>query len=164
MIDRATQLYALFHNGKQPSPDWDPASRKFYQSIVNTFDATHPGIQAYRGTTQTSGHSLRVTFEPDNAAVRLALVCHETGRAACRLTCSHGCETWDVHSHDHELVEHGECNAVLWIGQNAEEYCEIKYLISFPLYDGMPVTVTWDSDTYVWAPITTSMPALVTKA
>jgi hypothetical protein len=37
-------------------------------------------------------------------------------------------------------------------------------LVSFPLYNGMPVTVTWDSDTYVWAPITTSMPALVTKA
>lgn len=102
-----------------------------------------------------SGHSLRVLYDPSAAVVRLSLACHETGRAACRLVCSQDCETWDEHNHEHELIEADECNAVFWIGQDAEEYCKTESDTPFPLHDGMPVEVAWDSDTYVWTPVTT---------
>ena len=148
-MDRADQLYRLLHNGKPPASDMDAESRTYYQKAARIFDATGP-----YGVVQLSGHSLRVMFEPDVALVRMSLVCHETSRASCHLVCSQGCEQWNKDDHEHPLVETNECNAVAWIGNAAEEYCALHDEDpSFSLYDGMPVTITWDADTYVWAPI-----------
>jgi hypothetical protein len=107
-------------------------------------------------TPTTTGHTLRVTYEPESATVVLRLVCHVTGRVTCRLTCAEGCEVWDEHNHEHELTELNECNAVLWMDRNAEEYCALDSGPAIPLRDGMPVRITWDDDTYVWEPLSES--------
>jgi hypothetical protein len=155
-MDRADQLYALLHNGKPPAPDMDAESRAYYLQVAQMFDATGP-----HGVVQLSGHSLRVMF--DQSQVTLRLVCHETGRASCRLVCSQGCEQGDQ-EHEHELVEIDNCDAMLWIGTDVEEYYRAiapnTAETPFPIYDGMPVTVTWDGDTYVWAPVPTEIKEL----
>ena len=104
-------------------------------------------------TTATSGHSLHVQFDPTHARVTLSLNCHETGRVACRLTCSEGCESWNEHTHEHVLIPTDECNAVVWMGDNAEEYCSTISDKPFPLHDGMPIELDWEGDTYIWAPM-----------
>jgi hypothetical protein len=100
------------------------------------------------------GHRLRVMFKENH--VHLSLECLEPEGAVCRLACSEGCEEWQTYNHEHELTDMGECNAVLWITDDTiEEYCEWPPGGSgFPLFDKMPVIIEWDSDTYIWRPVT----------
>lgn len=93
-------------------------------------------------------HTLVVTFRDDR--VRLTLVCHAPERARCRLACSKGCEQWSGNDHEHPLVS-GDCLAVDWMDAEVEEYCKASG--DFPVHHGMPVSIEWVGDTYVWSPI-----------
>jgi hypothetical protein len=112
--------------------------------MTDTISAT---LAASQDNLQT-GHTLSVRFR-DNR-VWLNLVCHEPDSAVCHLACSDCDDTSMGHNPKHTLTSTEECNAALWIGNNAEEYCEWRS--SFKLSDGMSVTIEWDSDTYVWYP------------
>lgn len=97
----------------------------------------------------SSGHTLDVRFE--DGIVHLSVTCREPEGSECRLTCVEECESWDQYCRDkHGLIDGGECNAVLFIQGEGETACGREG--GFPLSDGMPIEVAWDSGGYVWRP------------
>lgn len=122
-------------------------------------------------TEEKRGHTMRVEIDPIGY-ISLTPVCHEQdGRAICRVECPHQeCreEGWSLDDHRMPEEDFGEddyhglrpidhCNAVEWLSSDdVPDYFESDK--TAPLYDGMPIRVWWDGDTYRWQPITIPSP------
>lgn len=104
-----------------------------------------------------NGHTMRVTLLYDT--VTLSLVCHEPPGADCKQLCPQGCERIGE-DHEHALIPTPHCTIAAYLnnfGMN-EYYGDQGKEI--PLYDGMPVTLTWDGDSFLWRPAHNNEPAL----
>ena len=77
----------------------------------------------------TGGHEMVVTHDYDVAIY--TPVCHEPHGANCQLICAEGCTYYSGIAHDgdgafhsvsggwrHRMIDSGECQAVLWLGQD----------------------------------------------
>ena len=107
-----------------------------------------------------SGHTMRVLL--DRGAVLLVPVCHELDGSPCRVMCVlPDCEP-DGPEHEHELKPVNFCTLVQYMME--ESYSIEEDFLSdsltdcrgrareVPLYDGMPITISWDSftESYRW--------------
>lgn len=103
--------------------------------------------------TPSSGHTMRVTLEYDR--ITLTPICHEPEGAICRVTCAADdpCESFEYPDHEHGLRPLKYCNAVEYLTGDywPEELCGDKGVVS--LYDGMPIEVKWDGDSYTWSAV-----------
>lgn len=115
-----------------------------------------------------SGHEM--VMARSRFGIDYTLVCHEPVGAACRLTCSQGCEEWsdvaadgsyhDIEENDveedggtvtnrHDMEDGGECLAVASI--EGSDIGEVTIQEEFELAR-FPVRVEWDGDGYNWQP------------
>lgn len=101
-------------------------------------------------TSPTSGHTMRVTLVGES--VCLVPMCHEQNGAVCRVICAAGCESFSYPEHEHKLEPVPYCNAVEFFS-NSDVECCCDYNVEVPLFDGMPIEVTWDGDGYSWFPV-----------
>lgn len=98
-----------------------------------------------------TGHTMRVMLEYD--MVRLTPECHEPDGAECRVACAQNiCESYTYPEHEHGLRNMPYCNAVedLTAHDAVDQRCGSDSPV--PLYDGMPITVSWEGDYYSWSP------------
>lgn len=93
---------------------------------------------------ETPFHSVAWFIDRDTVYGRLT--CTAPEGAPCRLICDDGCEEWPC---PHELVDHGLCNAVEWVGSVGATEESYGGGDERPLRDG-PVTFRWDGDGYLW--------------
>lgn len=103
-----------------------------------------------------SGHTMRVTLLYDT--VTLSLVCHEPPGADCKQLCPQGCEIIGD-DHEHVLIPTHHCTIAAYVNDvGMDEYYGDQGK-EIPLYDGMPVTLAWDGDSFLWRPAYHNEPA-----
>lgn len=98
----------------------------------------------------------------DWGRVQLRLQCSGHEALLCHYTCTDpNCDEWSYEDHvfpdrrngveeGHKLAWRPVCNAVEWMeDQGAEEH--FVGPSDTPLFDGMPVKVTWLGDSYGWS-------------
>ena len=97
---------------------------------------------------------MRVTFDTDQ--VCLIPVCYEPDDAKCRVMCAaeDPCESYSWPEHEHGFKPAPDCNVVEWLLLTgvADSYDQSSHE-PIPLYDGMPIMVSWDGDQYAWSPL-----------
>lgn len=91
----------------------------------------------------------RVAWTIEGDWITGKLTCSAPVGSDCRIVCDHGCESWPCGDDGHALIDNGECNAALWINQDA---LETAHGGDGPetLRDG-PVDVWWTGTTWQWA-------------
>lgn len=107
-----------------------------------------------------SGHTMRVTLRYDTVA--LSLVCHEAPGADCKQRCPQGCEIIG-HDHEHPLIPTPHCTLATYLNAAGMDDYYGEQGTEILLYDGMPVTLAWDGDSYLWRPAHHHEPALAPR-
>lgn len=77
------------------------------------------------------------------------VTCAAPEGAECRLICAQGCESWPCDIEGHSLVDSGACNAIEWLGMNAE-LAESYVGDAHALTDGV-IIPHWTGDGYTWS-------------
>jgi hypothetical protein len=95
--------------------------------------------------TTVPGAAHRVEWMIASGRVEGRVTCFAVLAAPCRLTCGVGCDTWDTDSHEHDLVDAGECMLLPWLDNSDEAVAEYYAGEPGPLRDG-PVILTWAND------------------
>lgn len=111
------------------------------QALFREAEQTKSTITAMAAPTQRTGHTLGVRLI--STSVVLTIHCHEPDTAHCRRV-GEGAQDIDI----------PECNAAAWMGKHIPEYIEWPESgePDYALTDGMPITVIWDTDTWIWHP------------
>lgn len=114
-----------------------------------------------------SDHSLVVTW--DRGSLDARIVCHAQPGAACRVTCTEGCEEWSgplvrdsagvvlhpVHGAWHRMDEAGECNVELFINESWDG--AVDGHPAFTVAE-VPVATEWDGHGYLWRVVSLDTP------
>lgn len=90
------------------------------------------------------GHRIEWTIEPE--VINGRVYC-DTPDADCHLTCSEGCESFSLTSHQHPLRLAEQCNVAEWINLDCPTltYAGDEH----PLLNG-PIVARWAGDFYLW--------------
>ena len=120
-----TMLRAL---GIEPDPKQMRTVEKYVRWVDGQISTAHIDGRAMDREI-AGGHEMVVTHDCDVAIY--TPVCHEPRGANCQLICAEGCTYYSGIAHDgdgafhsvsggwrHRMIDSGECQAVLWLGQD----------------------------------------------
>lgn len=99
-----------------------------------------------------------VRWEHRNDSVEAVVSCTAPKGAACRMTCTAGCESWTLTGHEHTLVDQGFCNAVEWF-DNCDSFLDCKVTYSAEAVRDAPIRVGWEGDFWGWEYLAQSAPS-----